>query len=390
MDRTADIVIVGAGVNGASVAFHLAQAGAGRIAVLDASYPGAGASSRGMGLLRQYHANLPEARLAVRSVETFANWDAIVGGSCGYVRTGFMWLDHAENLNEVERNVGALRELGARADVIDTEALAGMQPGMTTDDTIAAYEPDGGTARGPEIVDGFLAGARRRGATLSTHTTVTGVDVRGERVVAVRTRDGVIAAGTVILAAGFHTGALTDALGIRLPIQPRRLTIGRIYLSDPPPTEVTFLDGQFDTSFRPESNGTALVSMRDRRYGAPVDLDFAYDDVDAWARPDGLERLGRRLPSVAAAPVAATWVGVDGFTPDYKGVYGAIDGIEGLYVVAGSSEKGLKVSPAVGAGMAELITTGTSELVGAPEFSPSRFAGDATPDGEWINVGQLL
>ena len=81
-----------------------------------------------------------------------------------------------------------------------------------------------------------------------------------------------------------------------------------------------------------------------------MDLGFTPDDVDAWAQEDGLARLARRIPALANAPVAATWVGVDGFSPDYHGLYGGVDGVDGLYVAIGSSEKGLKVSPGCGSG----------------------------------------
>lgn len=387
--HTADVVVIGAGVNGASIAFHLSALGAGRVCVVDATSPAAGASGKGMGLLRQYHANLPEARLAVRSIETFANWADIVGGTCGYVRTGFLWLDAADRRDDVERNVAMLHTLGATAEILSPSELADHEPGFAVEGTIAAYEPAGGTARGPKIVDGFLTAARRRGVELHTHTPVESLVVSGGRIRGVRTRDETISADIVVVAAGYQATELLAPVGIDLPVQPRRLTIGRIYLEEPA-VRSTFLDGQFDTSYRPESNGTALVSMRDQRYGAAVDLDFALDDVDAWAQEDGLARLARRIPALASAPVAATWVGVDGFTPDYRGLYGGVDDVDGLYVAVGSSEKGLKVSPAVGAGMADLITTGESDLVGVPEFSPSRFTHGISGDGEWINVGQLL
>ncbi len=387
---TADVIIVGAGVNGSSTAHHLAALGLTDVVVVDSHYPGAGASSRGMGLLRQYHANDAEARLAIESIHAFKNWADIVGGTCGYVATGFMWLDAEDKATEVKGNLARITRLGARAELLDEDGIRSLQPHMAADGTIASYEPDGGTALGALATDAWLASARRRGARLRTHEPVRDILVEKGRVAGVRTTAGEIAAGSVVVAAGAWTAALLETAGVSLPIQPRRLTIGRAHLPVEVHSPVTFLDGQHDTSFRVDGNHTALLSMRDERYGAPVDPAAPLDAVDPWAIADGMQRIRRRIPSMMHAAPANTWTGVDGFTPDYKGVYGEIEGVSGLYVIAGASEKGFKVSPAVGRGMAELITTGQSDTVGDPAFSPARFGASAACGSGWISVGALL
>ena len=121
--RSADVVIVGGGVNGAATAFYLAQLNVGKIIVLDRAYPGAGASSRGMGLLRTYHANDPEAVLAIKSLEVFRNWKDAVGGTCGFVETGFLYLERSARRDAVATNVGRVNRLGGRAELIDGAAL---------------------------------------------------------------------------------------------------------------------------------------------------------------------------------------------------------------------------------------------------------------------------
>lgn len=389
--QSADVIIVGAGVNGAATAHYLAERGIRDVVVVESQYPAVGASSRGMGLLRQYHSTDAEARLAIESLQVFRGWADQIGGTCGYNPDGFIWLDDARNIDQVRANADRLTRLGANARLVDAAQIQSLQPHMSTDGTIGCYEPEGGSAYGALATDAWLRSAQRRGVRLLTHTPVRALltDADG-RISGVNTDSGVIASRTVVVAAGAWGGRLLSTIGISLPIEPRRLTTGRILLPEAVQSPVTFLDGQYDTSFRVDRNNTAIISMRDDGYGAPIDLDKPLDDVAPWARSDGRERISRRIPALATAPTANTWTGLDGFTPDYKGIYGRIDGVDGLYIIGGASEKGFKVSPAVGRGTAALIAGDDAELICDPAFSASRFDSGASGQSGWIAVGELL
>jgi sarcosine oxidase subunit beta len=369
----AQVIIIGSGLNGAATAFFLAERGISDVLILDRGFPGAGASSRGMGLLRTFHANEPEAVLALKSITVFANWKERVGGSAGFRRTGFLWLDRTASRATLEGHIAMLRRLGSDSRLVEADELRRLQPHLHVEDTIAVWEPDCGTAYGYKANESLIAAALARGVRLRTRTAVQSLRAKAGRITGVKTDAGDLSAEAVVLAAGAWTAPLAATIGIDLPVESRRLTIGRVLMPPEIRNPATFLDGHFDTSFRPEDGNTALISMRDERYGAPMDPDARVDDVDNRAVAWGIERMKQRIPLAAQFIGLNTWTGVDGFTPDFKGIYGEHPRCRGLFVIAGASEKGLKVSPAVGMGTAELIATGRSPDLEKPEFSAARF-----------------
>lgn len=387
----AAVIIIGSGVNGASTAFFLAERGITDVLVLDRSFPGAGASSRGMGLLRTYHANEPEAVLALKSLAIFADWKARIGGTAGFRRTGFMWLDRSANRATLDRHVAMLHRLRSDSSVIGPDEIARLQPHMAVEDTIAVWEPGCGTAYGAMANESLLAGALARGIRLKTRTAVRALIARSGRIAGVSTDAGDFFADAVLLAAGAWTAPLARTIGIDLPVESRRLTIGRVFMSPEIRDPAAFLDGAFDTSFRPEDGPTALISMRDDRYGVPIDPDRRIEDVDDRAVAWGIERMKQRIPLASRFVGINTWTGVDGFTPDFKGIYGEHPACRGLFIIAGASEKGFKVSPAVGMGTAELIATGRSADIQKPEFSADRFErARAAGDDQAITVSHII
>lgn len=386
----AQVVIVGAGLNGAATAFFLAERGITDVVVLDRAYPGAGASSRGMGLLRTFHSNEPEAVLALKSLDVFAHWKERVGGSAGFRRTGFLWLDHASRRDLLRTHVAMLQRIGSDSRLVEAEELAQLQPHMNVDDTVAVYEPDCGTAYGAKANESLLIAAMRHGVQLFTRMPVLRLVARRDAIQGVVTPHGEIHAETVVLAAGAWSAPLARGIGLDLPVESRRLTIGRVTLPPEVKRPMTFLDGRFDTSFRPEDHSTALISMRDEGYGRPLEPDLRKEDVDPAAVEAGIARMKQRIPSAARFVGINTWTGVDGFTPDFKAIYGEHHACRNLVVIAGASEKGLKVSPAVGMATAELIATGRSPDIEKPEFASDRFAAKPREAATAFGVGELI
>jgi sarcosine oxidase subunit beta len=189
MGETADVIVIGAGVQGASLAFHLAFRGA-RVAVVERSVSGAGATGRSSGLVRIYYDLLAEARLAWASHAWFADWDARVGGECGFTRTGFAWIEPAERIERVRANSASHRAMGVDSSVLDADGIRALFPALEVSDEVAAYEPGSGYADPSQTAAGFLAAARRRGARLVTGAEVTAVRVEAGRVVGVDTTRG--------------------------------------------------------------------------------------------------------------------------------------------------------------------------------------------------------
>src|SRR6266536_5355782 len=168
MSDSAEVVVVGGGVIGSSIAYNLARLGVRRVVVLERDHVAAHASSLSAGLVRTHYSNAPEARLALRGLEWFEHWGDMVGGECGFVRTGLLNLVAREDHEKLRRNVRTLREVGVDTHLIGPEELVELEPDIRVgEDELAAYEPRSGYAD-PGATTIALAAAARRG----------GVDVR--------------------------------------------------------------------------------------------------------------------------------------------------------------------------------------------------------------------
>jgi glycine/D-amino acid oxidase-like deaminating enzyme len=145
MERTADVVIIGAGVMGTSTAFQLVQRGVQRVVVLEKSTVAAGSSGKSSALVRMHYTFLPEARLALTSLRWFQEWKERVGGSCGFTTTGFVRLVSPDKSHLLRQNVARLQGIGVNTHLISSDELRALDPGVVTQDVdIAAYEPDAG------------------------------------------------------------------------------------------------------------------------------------------------------------------------------------------------------------------------------------------------------
>src|SRR6187455_3351474 len=190
MSDTADVVVIGGGVQGASLAFHLASRGV-RVTVVERSTIGAGATGRSSGLVRVYYDLLAEARIAAVAIEWFGDWEARVGGDCGFTRAGFLWIEDGDATERVRANVASHRELGVDSRVVDAAAIRELAPGLAvTDDEVAAWEPGSGYADPSMTAGSFMRAARDRGARLVQGAAVTAIPVDGGRVRGVVTTGG--------------------------------------------------------------------------------------------------------------------------------------------------------------------------------------------------------
>lgn len=376
----ADAVVIGGGINGAAISYYLARAGL-RAAVLEASRPGAGASSRGAGIIRTYHHLPAETALAVLSLGIFRGWADEIGGTCGYAPTGFMWLVGPKSAEEVRTNVAVQHRLGATAEVISPETMIDLQPHLgLTDAGAAVFEPHGGFGEPMAATGSLHAAAARLGAELRQNVGVASISVSAGRVTGVATSSGSISTPIVILAAGAWSARLAATAGVTIPMIPTRMTTGTIRHEPFVTSPVTFIDTVTDTFYRPTAvPGTAHVSIRDARHNSAVDpaADWANEPVAAEASEQAIERLARRIPLLAATPLRA-WVGVDGVTPDYRPIYGPAPGVEGLFLCVGGNFKGFKVAPGVGLCLADLVT-GCSPSIDLTPFQLDRFRSAIAP-----------
>src|SRR5438034_5018109 len=202
MTPTAEVVIVGGGIMGASLAYHLTLGGVHDVVVIEqGQMPGRGATVRSAGLLRQHHTASCDVQLAVRSLAMFEQWADTVGGDCGYRQTGFALLVAAEYAEALRRNVGVINAAGGSACVLDADELVATYPGLSPEGIgAAAYEPNGGFADPVRAANALLAAARARGARVAEGIVVTKILTDRESASGLETNAGDIACRRVVLA----------------------------------------------------------------------------------------------------------------------------------------------------------------------------------------------
>ncbi len=188
LPRTADVVILGAGVMGTSIAFQLAKRKAGKIVILDKDHVARGGSGRSSALIRMHYSFPPEVELALLSLRVFQNWQEVVGRAGDFHQTGFVRIVHPNEIERLKLNVEMQRKLGARVQLIDRHELHELEPDWMVDDVdLAAYEPDSGYGDGAAVAGDFLSAARDMGVAYVSRTHATALEVEGGRVQSVVT-----------------------------------------------------------------------------------------------------------------------------------------------------------------------------------------------------------
>lgn len=356
MPSSTDVLVVGGGVIGASIAYHLACAGIGRVMLCEQDrLPGAGATAKSGGLLRMHHTNPWQARLAWQSYPIFAEWADAVGGDCGFRPIGCVMLVGPEHRGALERNVQALRGLGIPTRTLEPEELAELQPLCRTEGIgAAAYEPFSGYASPALTALAYVQRARDRGLVALEGARVTSIQHSGGRVTGVQSSLGAIGADTVVLASSFWAARLAGELGVAIPVRPKRVSICFLTWTPPPGIPLcAYMDDTIGTYFRPEP-GRALLVGAGAQDCDPADAPVVseQDVIDARAR------VGVRLPLARDAAAVSARSALDGYTPDKHPILGPLDGLRGLYLAVGFSGAGFKIAPAVGRGVAAEIASG--------------------------------
>ena len=376
----ADIVVIGAGIMGASIAFQLARRSNRRVVVVDERPPVGGMSGRTFGQIRQHYSNALMVEMAIRGFEVLNDWEAEVGvGDPGYVRLGYLLLVVEAQVEACKRNVALGRSLGVDTRFASPAEIKALEPALVIEDLAGgAWEPSGGYIDVTRMVLSWLGAAQAAGAVLHSGLRVEGIATADGRVAGVDTAEGRIEAPVVIAAAGAWTTDLLDPLGIEAPIERRRLDMA--YLEQPPgrpQIRTCITDGNSNVVMRPDMGPYLLaVAYPDEmpEVADPTAPAPAADEARHRARLD--KALAERLPDFVDAKVVRTVSGAYDVTPDYHPILGWAPGFEGLYLAAGFSGHGLKLSPAVGECVAAAVLEAESPFDIRP-LRPSRFA-----DGE--------
>ncbi|HEU0294522.1 MAG TPA: FAD-binding oxidoreductase [Anaerolineales bacterium] len=382
MTQTYDAIVIGAGVMGASLAFHLAERGL-KTAVIERKTVASGATGYSSGLVRMHYDLAVEAELTFVSYKNYYNnWRQRVGGDCGFTNTGFLKIVKREYEDKLRGNVANQQRVGINTSVISAAEVKELFPDFNTEHfDFAAYEPDSGYADATLTTNSFIESAKRNGASLIQNCEVTAICTSGGRVTGVSTTQGDFDAPIVINAAGRWAKHVASLAGIEIPLV--TWTHDVAFLHRPPSLGKipTVIDDIINCYFRPE--GSALILAASEEDSLRKELPDADDQTPSPTFLDKLiDNMIQRIPKIEESGLQSIHVGRDGLTPDQRAIYSAA-GPDGFYLACGLSGTGFKTSPAAGASLVELILDGKPKTVDITPFRFARFAEGKLLEGEY-------
>jgi sarcosine oxidase subunit beta len=374
MAVTCDVLIIGGGVIGVSVARALAQRRCGRVLLLEKAFLGAGSSGKSGAIVRQHYSNKLTALMAQKSLRVFEQFDSAVGGPPIFTRTGMVLIVNERDRAALDANVAMQRELGIDVRVVSGQVLADIDPNARLgEDELAVYEAEAGYVEAVQVVASYAEAARREGADIRLGVEVKAIVVEGDKVVGVETNEGRYNCGTLVLATGPWTAQLTKNVKWKLPVQACRTQVA---LFRRPPdfgrrgaVYADFVQGLY---FKPTHGDMIHAgSLAGEELQEPVDPDHYNEAADGEWLPGVRQRLGRRYPAMHRGYGRGGFGALYGITPDWHPILDRLPGLEGAYCAVGFSGHGFKLSPVVGQLMAELIVDGRA---GTLDIAPLRLA----------------
>ncbi|WP_317446391.1 FAD-binding oxidoreductase [Streptomyces collinus] len=373
MNLRARVVIVGGGVMGTSIAYHLARAGVRDVVLVERDELAAGSTSRAAGGVRAQFSDELNIQLGARSLEAFGRFEEEIGQDIGLHRVGYLFLlSTPEQVASFEAGVRLQNSLGVPSRMLTPAEAHRLSPLIRTDGLLAAaYSPDDGHCTPEAVVHGYAAAARARGARILRHTEVTGIERDGTTVTAVTTTRGRITTGTVICAAGAWSRAVGVLAGVNLPVRPLRRQIAVTEpVSGLPPALPMTIDFTTSLYFHAEGPGL-LLGMSD-----PDELPgFATDTHDRWI-PRLCEAMQRRAPALLELRRTGGWAGLYENTPDHNALIGESSSVSRFLYATGFSGHGFLQGPAVGEIVRDLYL-GRVPFLDVSPLSAGRFAADA-------------
>jgi sarcosine oxidase, subunit beta len=392
--ETAEVVVIGGGVTGLSTARALVERGISDVLVLERAAVGSGGTGKSSGVVRCHYGIRSLAAMAWHALPVLANATDMLGGDSGYRNTGYVVGVGSENLTALRANVAMHQSIGIDVELVGHDVVKELWPAANLDEFAEfAYEPRGGYGDGHQTALAFSVAARRGGARLRQQCAVAGLELTGERVTGVRLSDGsTIGAGQVVLAAGPWSVALAAEVGLTLPILAQR---AQILLVDPGVefgTVPVFSDLVSLQYVRSEGSSSILVGDSDHSDPEWSDPDVYRERVTEEELLSIIPKFAHRFPGFDRASLSSSYAGCYDVTPDYNPIIGPAP-VDGLWLCAGFSGHGYKISPSVGELVADLIMDGYSRHrdIDARDFRLARFD-DGAPlvsPHPYVGAGQM-
>ena len=382
MSKKNDIVIIGGGVVGASVAYHLSERGVRDVVILEREdVQGLGSTGKATGGVRAQFETDINVKMSMYSIDFFKNWSF----DCGYDPKGYLFFTTKdETLELLRENVRKQNALGvADVELIDVDSIKKMVPGMNCDDIVgASFRQSDGFIDPVAVMDGFTQAAADRGVRMSFGVTVTSINQVGRKIRSVSTNKGEIECSTVVLCAGAWAKSIGATAGVDLPVEPLRRQIVWGRTKDDLPTNLPMvIDLDCGFHFRPGREfGKGVASRPDSK-----DIVFAFPDTaempsfnfdfDESFISKVRDKAKHRAQFLFETEIVREKcrAGLYENTPDHHAILGGCE-IEGLYFANGFSGHGVMHSPATGRALAEIILDGEASFLDVSSLRLDRFA----------------
>ena len=365
------MVVIGGGVIGTSIAFHLAEGGVTDVVLLERDQLASGSTSRAAGGVRAQFSDPVNIAIALRSLTAFAAFEDRPGWAIDLHRVGYLFLlDRPQDVERFAANVAQQNELGVPSRIIDPDEASSLSPLAGVEGVLAAsFCPLAGHASPEAVVQGYAAAARGLGVRIITGCTATGIEVDGGEIRAVATPHGRIATSAVVCAAGIWSPAIGEMAGVELPVEPYLREVGFTApvegLTHSIPMTIDFTSGFY---FHREGPGL-LFGMADPDQGP---------GMDAPTDPDWLLKVmavaERRAPALLDMGIAGGWKGAYEVTPDHNALIGEARTVSRFLYATGFSGHGFLQGPAVGEIVRDLYL-GVAPFVDVSGLSADRFTG---------------
>jgi sarcosine oxidase, subunit beta len=373
--QTADVVIIGGGIVGSSIAYHLTEQGCKNVIVIEReAHQGKGSTGKSMGGVRAQFSTPVNILMSLYSIPFYASFDDLLGYPGGYRPQGYLFLATTDaHLRYLDTNMQKQVELGLKSvEKVTAEDVAKTYPKLRTDDVLGGnFCSTDGFVDPYSAMIGFMTKASEQGARLWRGTEVTGISVDCNGVAAISTSRDTIVTRNVVNAAGAWAAQIAKMVNINLPVVPlRRMLVPTEPFDEYPHSAPMTIDMSNGFHFRPESLGF-LLAWNDPTETTGYKTDFEPSFIEKI-----LERAANRVPcfeNVAVNPKKA-WAGLYEMTPDHHPILGAVPEVEGFFCANGFSGHGVMHAPATGKILADLVLNGTTDLIDATLLNLARFA----------------
>jgi sarcosine oxidase subunit beta len=374
MKRTAEVVIVGGGVVGLSIAYHLARRGLKDVVVIEKeSMVGTGSTGRCAGGFRYQFSTEVNIRLSLLSISKLEHFTEELGQSIDFHQDGYLFLlRNSQDLESFRRNAALQNALGIPVELIAPGEIQRLLPNteLNINDILAAtYCAKDGVSDPAGVTEGYRSNAQRLGVTISTDEEVAGVEIDAGRVMGIRTSKGHISTPVVVNAAGPYAQSIGKMAGVEIPVVPLRRFIWTTRPFTKAPQRWTLVV-DFNTGFYfHRESGGVLFGMGNRVEGPSFDLSVDWDFFDKV-----MEIAMHRFPPIGEAAIKNAWAGSYEMTPDAHPILGRVSALDGFILANGFSGHGFQHAPAVGELIAEEIVDGRAHTLDISALSLERFA----------------